>query len=1082
MEGGRNCGPYKATKMWNDMVETFREGIPLKKHRRHIKVYENCFTGQEAVNWFQTALQNNLHVGNVTKEQTIQLLNKFLKAGIFQNVNATSPFDTHYQFLKESDLYQLSDNSSTRLPLVNKSQNIPAKLAQNNQWSLKTTNTGTSKKMPSPANIHSEMIMPRLDAHHTVGLPNTMNSVQQQIEGNCNYYTSKLSLPDKQARNKIEVVPRRNPFQNMQYVANDRSSDFNQMPEVLGSIHYVANTIEQDQLPNNYHRYPAGPGWYNTISSNTFDKHCRRPSNDFGKRYSVSPSERMAKENRCLGNEKLSSQSPFNRDTDKNFGGGRPHKLSYDWLDPLTLDSVDTHDGENINCISNSNAPNMTAGHKRVETLPRTQSIQRSASMIQPRLDYNKPYMYDVEDPEKTRHNRKLPQSCTDVTGLGKHVTATIMRSPYTSNGNATEGMRGDGTQVHHYHSASSSQLQCNQGNAVTSSLLKEDKGHFKRCGSLGFSRPGIDTGNQISKPVNELHKSLETGDMWKRVLVTRFEKLTPGLEYSFRFELQHIPGEWIAANASSKVLYHDTQFPQSLVAAMNCLVHWPQAVPNEIITAFKEHYFKLQEPLTTFKLYNVLTKVFLYVATGNLAMSKGLVSRQSETNAGGLLSMVLPPNSCFETAFTSDSPVTRIVPQRSVDTLHFSRHARLVKNIPPKRISSAPNLIDSLSNAQAAQKQSGRSGTKRQVIGRRAIKLANRKSGRRVRIGMEEDSKLCHFRNKSGGYVNPALSRSIDDVIETDDFADAAKMRSQFNIEPDQELDYIAALESLNTLMRCSRRDPSVSVGRQCVDGESDIDQNGSSESSSYYTAVSSSSSEASSRRSSGVLGDSLENMNTREAEHVNIGETGEKLMVTIMQLLLLCIPVYNRIQLRYLLHFMNQWNMHQSLCVQTDVVDIFTPTILRSECDAEFDVALARSIVYFLMSHCDLVLTVPSDLETEVEHAITQQRLNNVSRKDVKDHGSVTFCQQVSSRQFEQQRLTGSQLALSELLEQILSDCKMGPKEKRKRLKMFQESYPHIYHRRFPDSAVPDKPVKKQTRGLLNLATLSRLKSLRV
>lgn len=53
----------------------------------------------------------------------------------------------------------------------------------------------------------------------------------------------------------------------------------------------------------------------------------------------------------------------------------------------------------------------------------------------------------------------------------------------------------------------------------------------------------------------------------------------------------------------------------------------------------------------------------------------------------------------------------------------------------------------------------------------------------------------------------------------------------------------------------------------------------------------------------------------------HMNIGESGEKLMVTIMQLLLLCIPVYNRIQLRYLLNFMNQWNLHHSLCGQTDV-----------------------------------------------------------------------------------------------------------------------------------------------------------------
>jgi hypothetical protein len=54
--------------------------------------------------------------------------------------------------------------------------------------------------------------------------------------------------------------------------------------------------------------------------------------------------------------------------------------------------------------------------------------------------------------------------------------------------------------------------------------------------------------------------------------------------------------------------------------------------------------------------------------------------------------------------------------------------------------------------------------------------------------------------------------------------------------------------------------------VHRQGIGSEVDINQNGSqsSESSSYYTAVSSSSSEAGSRRSSGVLVDSLENLNT--------------------------------------------------------------------------------------------------------------------------------------------------------------------------------------------------------------------------
>jgi len=71
-------------------------------------------------------------------------------------------------------------------------------------------------------------------------------------------------------------------------------------------------------------------------------------------------------------------------------------------------------------------------------------------------------------------------------------------------------------------------------------------------------------------------------------------------------------------------------------------------------------------------------------------------------------------------------------------------------------------------------------------------------------------------------------------------------------------------------------------------------------------------------------------------------------------------------------------------------------------------------------------------------VEDVIRYWVILQVNHKE----SSVTYCQQVSSQQFEHQRVTGSQLALSELLEQILSDCKMAPKEKRKRLRMVSEA----------------------------------------
>lgn len=52
--------------------------------------------------------------------------------------------------------------------------------------------------------------------------------------------------------------------------------------------------------------------------------------------------------------------------------------------------------------------------------------------------------------------------------------------------------------------------------------------------------------------------------------------------------------------------------------------------------------------------------------------------------------------------------------------------------------------------------------------------------------------------------------------------------------------------------------------------------------------------------------------------------------------------------------------------------------------------------------------------------------------------ERGPVTFCERVSLLQFEEQKLTTSQKALAELLDQIVNDQKMNTKEKNKKLKM--------------------------------------------
>ncbi|XP_030640754.1 DEP domain-containing protein 1A [Chanos chanos] len=80
-------GPYRATKLWNEVTKLFRAGMPLRKHRQHFRVYSNCFTAVEAVDWLHDLLRHNINFGpDVTRPQTVQLLKKFLKNHVIEDV------------------------------------------------------------------------------------------------------------------------------------------------------------------------------------------------------------------------------------------------------------------------------------------------------------------------------------------------------------------------------------------------------------------------------------------------------------------------------------------------------------------------------------------------------------------------------------------------------------------------------------------------------------------------------------------------------------------------------------------------------------------------------------------------------------------------------------------------------------------------------------------------------------------------------------------------------------------------------------------------------------------------------------
>ena len=42
-------GPFRATQIWNEVIDHLKEKVELKKRRYKLRNYDNCFTGTDAV-------------------------------------------------------------------------------------------------------------------------------------------------------------------------------------------------------------------------------------------------------------------------------------------------------------------------------------------------------------------------------------------------------------------------------------------------------------------------------------------------------------------------------------------------------------------------------------------------------------------------------------------------------------------------------------------------------------------------------------------------------------------------------------------------------------------------------------------------------------------------------------------------------------------------------------------------------------------------------------------------------------------------------------------------------------------------
>ncbi|CAG12841.1 unnamed protein product, partial [Tetraodon nigroviridis] len=190
-------------------------------------------------------------------------------------------------------------------------------------------------------------------------------------------------------------------------------------------------------------------------------------------------------------------------------------------------------------------------------------------------------------------------------------------------------------------------------------------------------------------------------------------------------------------------------------------------------------------------------------------------------------------------------------------------------------------------------------------------------------------------------------------------------------------------------------------------------------------------------------------------------------------LQVSCLLLPPPNRRHLQLLLRFMARVclnpqlpPLNDSICTRTLMVQMFSHCVLGSGDEMDLDELLATKLVTFMMEHHDAIFLVPAKLRRQVE-----EHLSHLKRAQIKYAGSDTdfsaspaFCKQICKAEPEEQKVVGTQMPLNELLEGLIADKELPAKDKRKRLKQFQRSYPDVYQKRFPTeeskaAVIPEK-----------------------
>lgn len=125
-------------QQWNEVVRQMKSNVPVKRRRWRMKVFEDVFVASEALDWLHEFLKENPNFGaDVTRQQAVQLCQKFLKNGIISDARGKQY--SNGMFEDNNHLYRFTDNVRYSPYKASRSPRNEEPLAQRREKTQKET-------------------------------------------------------------------------------------------------------------------------------------------------------------------------------------------------------------------------------------------------------------------------------------------------------------------------------------------------------------------------------------------------------------------------------------------------------------------------------------------------------------------------------------------------------------------------------------------------------------------------------------------------------------------------------------------------------------------------------------------------------------------------------------------------------------------------------------------------------------------------------------------------------------------------------------------------------------------------------